>query len=267
MTATWRAPLVVATAAMTAAALGGCQRSEAAPPPITAPLLVVNARPLVDAEVIDNDGKAHKVRLLLATQRDGVVFTRAAAKRAQLEFGKRVRRGGDVLNHVEPKAVRIGKTRLDIEGIDTFAVIDTNSADLNGVDGYIGTDVLRRYERVTMSFTANQLVLGDKETTPPLGVRVPTTYDDGRFTARITLGTKTHRLRIDTAAVTSHLREDVPIRITGTRQGVWGRLVVAPFEVVSDPDFTGAGVLGANLLERYTVRIDYVRETFRISTT
>jgi hypothetical protein len=196
-----------------------------------------------------------------------VMFTAAAARRARLEFGKQERRDGGLFNHVEIKALRIGKTRLPIEGIDPLAAVETDDDALDGVDGLIGIDVLERYGRVTMNFPAQRVVLGDEELTPPLGVRVPTTYDNGRFTARLTLGTAEHRLLVDTAAVATYLRERVPIRITGTRQGVWGRIVIAPFEVVSDPKFKGTGILGANLLERYTLRINFERETLRISTT
>lgn len=270
MTAVWRTSLVVTTAAVTAAALGGCQRSEAAPPPISAPMLVVNHRPVVDAEVINGDGEAHPVRMLIDTGGTGVVFTPEAAKRTKLAIGKRQRLDDGLYGVASLKALRIGKTRLEISGLDPLVAIETTSDGLRGADGLIGSQVLSRYGRVTLNFPAEQLVLGESDTAPTLGTLVPTTFDNGFFTARITLGNETHRLLVDTGSVTTHIREGVSIRITGTRQGVWGRVVLAPFEVVSDPEellARGRGLLGGNLLERFTVRINYDRKTLRISTT
>ncbi len=269
MTAVWRTSLVVTTAAVTAAALGGCQRSEAAPPPISAVMHVINNRPVVDAEVIDQDGEAHAMRLLLDTRGVGVTFSPDAARRAKLRLGKRKRNDDGLFGIVDIKAVRIGKTRLELAGAPPVVELETPRDTLDGVDGAIGADVLRRYGRVTLNFAAQRVVLGEPDSQPVLGARVPTRFDNGVFTARITLGSQTHRLVVDTGAVTTHISERVPIRITGTRQGVWGRIVLAPFEVVSDPEFVtaGDGLLGANLLSRFTVRIDYTLETLRISTT
>ncbi|MDP1793848.1 MAG: hypothetical protein Q8K63_06885 [Acidimicrobiales bacterium] len=269
MTAVWRASLIVTTAAVTGAALGGCQRSEAAPPPISAVMHVVNSRPIVDAEVINADGEAHRVRLLVDTTGAGLVFTSGAAKRAKLEVGKRKRRDDGLFSFVDAKAVRVGKTRLELGGAEPLVAIDTDRDVLEGVDGSIGVDVLQRYGRVTMNFPTERIVLGEPDSVPVLGARVPVQFDDGLITGRVTLGSATHRLRVATGAVTTHIRERVSIRVTGTRQGVWGKIVLAPFEVVSDPEVRtdGDGLLGANLLARYTVRIDFARETFRISTT
>lgn len=268
MTAVWRTSLVVTTAAVTAA-LSGCQRSEAAPPQINAVMHVVNNRPIVDADVINNDGEAHPMRLLVDTGGTGVSFSPTAAKRAKLELGKRQRREDGLFSFTDLKAVRIGKTRLELGSVEPRVAVDASRDVLEGVDGSIGGDVLARYGRVTLNFPAERIVLGEAATEPPLGALVPTGFADSFFTARVTLGSATHRLVVDTGAVTTQIRERVPIRITGTRQGVWGKIVLAPFEVVSDPDFVtdGDGLLGANLLARFTVRIDYDRETMRISTT
>lgn len=270
MTAVWRTSLLVTTAAVTAAALGGCQRSEAAPPPITAPMHVVNHRPIVDAEVINDDGEAHELKLLIDTAGTGVALTPTAAHRAKIELGKRQRSPQGLFAAAPIKAIRIGKTRLDLGNIEPLVAIDMDHAGLEGVDGMIGAQVLRRYGRVTLNFPAEQIVLGEPKDAPTLGAIVPTRFDDGMFIARITLGPDTQRLVVDSGAVTTQIRERVPIRITGTRQGVWGRVVLAPFEVVSDPLFAvtaGDGLLGGNLLERFTLRIDYGLETLRISTT
>jgi hypothetical protein len=230
---------------------------------------VVNHRPVVEAAVINEAGEAHDVQLLIDTARQGVLLTAFAAKRAHIGAGKRTRAGSDVVAPAEVRAVRIGKTRLELGSVEPQVVIESESAPLDGVDGLIGADVLSRYGRVTMNFPAEQLVLGEPATAPVLGARVPTGYANGVFTARITLGSESQRLVVDTGAVTTQIRERVPIRITGTRQGVWGPVVLAPFEVVSDPLFVtaGDGRLGGNLLERFTLRIDYERETLRISTT
>lgn len=267
MTAVWRTSLVVTTAAVTAAALGGCQRSEATPPSISAPLHVVNHRPIVDAEVVSVDGKTHAMRLLIDTAADGVVVTAAFAKRAGLPVGKRVRRGDNVVAVTKLTAVRVGRKRLDLGSVEPQIALETASDDLAGVDGLVGAQVLRRYGRVTINFPAEQLTLGEATTAPVIGALVPATFDNGHVVGRLTLGNATHRLLLDTGSVTSHVRDAVPIRITGTRQGVWGRVVLAPFEAVSDPEELGSGIVGGNLLERFTLRFDYTRETLRISTT
>ena len=270
MTAVWRTSLVVTTAAVTAAALGGCQRSEAAPPPISAPMHVVNHRPVVDAEIINAAGDARPVKLLVDTGSAGVVFTRVAARRADLRLGQRhVLRDGSFAS-VSVKAVRIGRTRLDLSGVDPLVAVAPTTEALEGVDGLIGADVLSRYGRVTLNFPAEQIVLGEPDSAPALGILVPTVYDDNVFVARVTLGSERHRLVVDTGSVTTHIRDRVSIRITGTRQGVWGRLVLAPFDVVSDPTELvahGRGRLGGSLLERFTLRFDYARKTLRVSTT
>ena len=270
MTALWRTSLVVTSAVVTAAVLGGCQRSEAAPPPIHTSMHVVNHRPVIDAEVVNASGDAYRVKMLVDTAGEGVVFTAAAAERASLRLGDRQRLGGGVYATAPVKALRVGSTELAIAGIDPLVAVDANPEGLEGVDGMIGAQVLQRYERVTMNFPAEQIVLGEPPTAPTLGTAVPATFKDGLVTARVTLGRTDHRLLVDSSAVTTHIRADVPIRITGTRQGVWGRVVLTPFEVVSDPEELveqSRGRLGGNLLERFTLRIDYERETLRISTT
>ncbi len=269
MTAVWRSSLAVTTFAVAAAALGGCQRSEAAPPPIAAPIDVVNHRPIVEADVINTEGEAHLVRLLIATTDAGVVLTPGAAKRAKLALGKRTRTDAGLFAATDLTALRIGKTRLEIGKTEPLIALKTTRDDLKGVDGLIGAQVLRRYGRLTLNFPARQLQLGEPAGTAVLGTLVPTRYDNGVFTARISLGSLTQHLLLDTGSVTTHIRERVPIRMTGTRQGVWGRVVLAPFEVVSDPGFVtaGDGLLGGNLLERFTLRVDYERATLRISTT
>lgn len=267
MTVVWRTSLIVTTAALTAAALSGCQRGDAAPPQISAPMQVVNNRPIVTAEVISGDGEAHTMQMLIDTGGLGVTFTPTAAKRAGLELGKRRRFDDGLFNFVELKAVRIGKTRIELGGVEPRVALDTERDVLAGVDGAIGADVLRQYGRVTLQFPTKRIVLGEAPATPAIGALVPTRYDDGRFIARITLGNATHRLVVDSGAVTTYTIESTAVRITGTRQGVWGKVVLAPFEVVSDPDFEGDGLLGANLLARFTVRIDFNRRTMRISTT